>query len=316
MAELFDLMRERKATFWAKILQSLKPGKKPVKVREGSFGVPLDQVTDKFGVDTKLGSGASRLRIPTVVDNLVSALKTMNLDVEGIFRKNGNIKNMATLQENLNKTPTFNVNGETSIQLAAMLKKFLREMPEPLLTWRLYRLFICSQKISNPEHKKKQLQYVVCLLPKPNRDLLEVLLVFIRAVAQHQSNKMDITNLATVFAPNILYAKEGSQRALATTGQKEKEDSMVAIETLKSLIMLQDSLWQVPAEIQAEMQSMEVPAGEGESPRDGAKKFEQQNKKSHDVSKSTTQAGAGHEAGQAAVVGSSVGEEHNGSGPK
>jgi hypothetical protein len=31
------------------------------------------------------------------------------------------------------------------VQIAALLKKFLRDMPEPLLTTKLHRLFIGSQ---------------------------------------------------------------------------------------------------------------------------------------------------------------------------
>ena len=57
------------------------------------------------------------------------------------------------------------------------------------------------------------------MLPKPNRDCLEVLLVFLRHVAAQSGgnnadvgNKMDTENLATVIAPCILYprSKDGA----------------------------------------------------------------------------------------------------------
>ncbi len=37
--------------------------------------------------------------------------------------------------------------GKSPIQLAALMKKYLRDLPEPLLTLRLYRVFIATQSI-------------------------------------------------------------------------------------------------------------------------------------------------------------------------
>ncbi len=53
---------------------------------------------------------------------------------------------MNALSDALNQDPE-NVNfaDDNSIQLAALLKKFLRELPEPLLTFKLHKVFIQSQ---------------------------------------------------------------------------------------------------------------------------------------------------------------------------
>lgn len=72
MTELVDLIKNRKATFWSKIMSTLKPVKKPVKV-DGVFGVPLEQVIERCGVDSKHGRG--RVRIPALVDSAISSLK-------------------------------------------------------------------------------------------------------------------------------------------------------------------------------------------------------------------------------------------------
>ena len=70
-----------------------------------------------------------------------------DMTVEGIFRKNGNIRVLQELVEDIDNHPNGRqVQGETnSIQLAALFKKFLRSLPDPLLTQKLYRLFIYSQ---------------------------------------------------------------------------------------------------------------------------------------------------------------------------
>lgn len=67
------------------------------------------------------------------------------MSVEGIFRKNGNIRKLQQLSEALDKdTTAVNLSEENPVQLAALLKRFLREMPDPLLTFRLHKLFCAA----------------------------------------------------------------------------------------------------------------------------------------------------------------------------
>lgn len=67
------------------------------------------------------------------------------MSVEGVFRKNGNIRKLKDLAERID-TCQENVEmiSEGPVQIAALLKKFLRELPDPLLTFKLHRLFITS----------------------------------------------------------------------------------------------------------------------------------------------------------------------------
>lgn len=99
------------------------------------------------------------------------------------------------------------------------------------------------------------LRYAVILLPKENRDMLEVLVGFLRQVAAQagggeSGNRMDVSNLAVVFAPNILYAKPSSKdkdtkAAMVDRTAVAKDESLVAIEVVKQIIEHQDCLWQV-----------------------------------------------------------------------
>jgi RhoGAP domain len=71
------------------------------------------------------------------------------MSVEGVFRKNGNIRRLKELAESLDKqTSPPSLEDENPVQLAALLKKFLRELPDPLLTAKLFRLWIGSQSLS------------------------------------------------------------------------------------------------------------------------------------------------------------------------
>lgn len=70
--------------------------------------------------------------------------------MEGIFRKNGNIRELREMSQSLDRgEPYFEqlMQISSSIQVAALLKRFIRDMPEPLLTFRLYNLFLSSLRM-------------------------------------------------------------------------------------------------------------------------------------------------------------------------
>lgn len=98
----------------------------------------------------------------------------------------------------------------------------------------------------NAEDRKRCLLLLTTLLPKPNRDTLEVLFVFIRWVAsfsyrdEETGSRMDLANLATVICPSILYAK-GQNAA--------RDESFIAIQAVQQMLEGQDDIWRVPAEL-------------------------------------------------------------------
>ncbi len=68
------------------------------------------------------------------------------MSVIGIFRKNGNIKRLNHMVEALDRDITsVNLSEDNPVQLAALLKRFLREMPDPLMTFKLHRLWCAAQ---------------------------------------------------------------------------------------------------------------------------------------------------------------------------
>lgn len=68
------------------------------------------------------------------------------MSVEGIFRRNGNIRRLKELTDAIDRDPaSVDLTADNPVQLAALLKKFLRDLPDPLLTFKLHRLFIASQ---------------------------------------------------------------------------------------------------------------------------------------------------------------------------
>ena len=75
----------------------------------------------------------------------------IDMSVEGVFRKNGNIRKLNILAETLDRGDTqVDMGIEGPVQIAALLKKFLRELPDPLLTFKLHKLFVTSQSMLSP----------------------------------------------------------------------------------------------------------------------------------------------------------------------
>ncbi|KAF9424986.1 hypothetical protein BGZ76_003468, partial [Entomortierella beljakovae] len=145
LEELLDLIGQRKQTLWGRFVKGLKTDKRKPKV-EGTFGVQLEVLVERNGVDSALGAGPGRIRIPSFVDDSITAMRNMDMSVEGVFRKNGNIRRLKELGEAIDKDPSsVNLSDDNPVQVAALLKKFLRDLPDPLLTFKLHRLFVVSQ---------------------------------------------------------------------------------------------------------------------------------------------------------------------------
>merc|ERR1712000_94629 len=154
----------------------------------------------------------------------------------------GNIKRLKEASEAIDSNQTPDLNRENPVQVAALLKKFLREMPEPLLTFKLHKLWITSQMIEDEERRRRVMHLTCCLMPKSHRDTMEVLFSFLKWAAsfsqvdEESGSKMDIHNLATVMAPNILHAPPKKDNVKSQTPQVD--ESFLAIETIHTLIIL------------------------------------------------------------------------------
>lgn len=243
--ELLDLIETKRTTFWSKFGKAFVPKEKKTKVSKTAiFGVPLEQLLERDYEESTDGVGPGSLKIPSLVQEAVSAMKTMDMSVEGVFRKNGNIKRLNEAKEeiDLKGSVEMDLTKENPVQVAALLKKFLRELPDPLLTHKLNNLWITSQKIEDAERRRRVLHLTCCLLPKQHRDTMEVLFTFMNWVSsfshvdEESGSKMDIHNLATVITPNIIH--RGKENVPV-------DDSFLAIEAVHSLIECNESMCEV-----------------------------------------------------------------------
>ncbi|CAO3585841.1 unnamed protein product [Absidia cylindrospora] len=200
-------------------------------------------------------------KVPCFVQHCVLALLQRDLSAEGIFRKNGNIRELKQMEDIIDKdTTTDNTNTidllakQTSIQLAALLKRYLRELPEPLLTFRLYPVFVAAVGLETEEEVKTMLHLACCMLPKENRDTMQVVFGFLQHVSTFKDiNKMGIYNLARIMAPSVLHDRTSlSNQDMAATSNSSVMADKTPVEEIKVVDMLiryYDEFGKTPADM-------------------------------------------------------------------
>lgn len=247
LEELLGLIEARKApNFWNKFGKAFggKDTRKGSK-KKGVFGVPLDVVVERDGADSTDGVGPGALRIPAIIEDTITAMKNKDLSVEGVFRKNGNIKKLTEQVNSIDRDgcDAIRWNDETPHQLAALLKRYLRELPDPLMTQKLYKLWVSATKIKDADKRRHCLHLACCLLPQIHRDTLEVLFSFLKWVATfHQvdedtGSRMDVHNLARVIAPNVLYTNNKAPSF--------SDEPMTAVACVEELIQYNEEMCMV-----------------------------------------------------------------------
>lgn len=250
--------------FWNKVKVIMSKDTKKISYKK-IFGTPLEILCVKWGVESDLGIGPVKIKIPVLLDELISSLRRMDMSIEGIFRKNGNIRKLKQLITQLDENPLEvpDLSQQNSIQLSALLKKFLRELPTPLLMFSLYDLWIEASKTEIEIKKHKIFSLLYSLLPWYHRNVAEVLFSFLHWTSSFShidsqiGSKMDIHNLSTVVTPNILYQESSTNisqdisKAANDTygdsfGQNEGENHFLAIGVVEYLISHNEDLSVVP----------------------------------------------------------------------
>ena len=99
----------------------------------------------------------------------------------------------------------------------------------------LFYLFL-KTGITDLAKRIEATRHLVCLLPVPNRDTLEVLLKLLDKVRTNSSqNRMDAFNLAMVFGPNLL-KKNKPSHAISKLGGDHSSDKYSLIDDIDSVI--------------------------------------------------------------------------------
>ncbi|XP_054058329.1 protein FAM13A isoform X3 [Rissa tridactyla] len=164
--------------------------------------------------------GLSKNGIPIVVWNIVEYLTQHGMTQEGLFRVNGSMKMVEQLRLQYERGEEVELVKDGDVYSAAsLLKLFLRELPDGIITSALHPRFIqLYQDTRNDTQKESNLKELLKELPDAHYCLLKYLCQFLIKVAEHHvENRMNLCNLATVFGPNCFHVPSGFE------GIKEQE---------------------------------------------------------------------------------------------
>uniref|UniRef100_A0A8C5PTD6 Rho GTPase activating protein 8 n=1 Tax=Leptobrachium leishanense TaxID=445787 RepID=A0A8C5PTD6_9ANUR len=167
--------------------------------------------TQQFGVSLEyLKNKSCGELIPPVMRGTVSYLKKKGLRTEGLFRRSVSVHLIKDILKcyNLGKPVNFDDCEDVHVP-AVILKTFLRELPEPLLTFDSYWPILEITSVASVL-RMTHCKQIMHGLPDHNFAVLKYLMCFLHAVSQESIiNKMSASNLACVFGLNLFWPREG-----------------------------------------------------------------------------------------------------------
>lgn len=98
--------------------------------------------------------------------------------------------------------------------VAGLLKQFLRDLPDPLLTGEHYADFVEAAKHDDDIVRRDSLHAIINGLPDPNYATLRALTLHLNRVTENSAvNRMNSQNLAIIFGPTLMGTAPGSNIA-------------------------------------------------------------------------------------------------------
>ena len=231
------------------------------------FGVKLEDLMQR-----ELENDGSK-KIPQFFLDCSVYLEENCLHVPGIFRVSGVQKRVKFLKSHVDQGEEIDFSKIVPHDVTSLMKMFLREMPEPLLSFRLYEFYIASAKHLKDSALDEAIKLLTLTLPIAHLTVLRQLLHLLRKIAEHSEtaapaeplksdeqaaepneaasddsgsditgNLMSMHNLAIVIAPNILRSKERINSDLLVA---HAAYSHIVVE---HMIQMGDHLFNVPKE--------------------------------------------------------------------
>ncbi|XP_050163296.1 rho GTPase-activating protein 29 isoform X5 [Myiozetetes cayanensis] len=219
-----------------------------------------------FGVEFAQAAKNVPDGVPFIIKKCTSEIESRALNVKGIYRVNGAKLRVEKLCQAFE-------NGKDLVELSELyahdisnvLKLYLRQLPEPLILFRLYNEFIGLAKESqnvneeldakaSPRSKKRQsicielnriiikIKDLLKQLPVPNYNTLQYLIGHLhRVMEQSDENKMSASNLGIIFGPTLIRPRQTD----ATVSLSSLEDYPYQARVVELLITYYEKIFDV-----------------------------------------------------------------------
>ncbi|KAG5654214.1 hypothetical protein H0H81_006248 [Sphagnurus paluster] len=166
----------------------------PLSVSPNGVNATLDKGRPTFGVDLAEQMTRDNVEIPPIVVKCCTAIEKYGMQTQGVYR----ISDLESVDLDAPEWSS-DINNVTSV-----LKQWLRDLPDPLLTFSLHQGFLEAAKIENDRLRHIRLHERVNELPDPNYATLKYFLGHLYRINQNAAvNAMSMQNLAIVFGPTL-----------------------------------------------------------------------------------------------------------------
>ncbi|XP_028294897.1 unconventional myosin-IXAa isoform X3 [Gouania willdenowi] len=159
----------------------------------------------QFGVEVSRLTNDERT-VPLVAEKLINYIEMHGLYTEGIYRKSGSTNKIKELKQGLDTdVNSINLDDYNIHVIGSVFKQWLRELPNPLMTFELYEEFIRATGLQDKKETIRGVYSVIDQLSRTHLNTLERLIFhLVRIALQEDTNRMSANALAIVFAPCIL----------------------------------------------------------------------------------------------------------------
>ncbi|KAM6231487.1 unconventional myosin-IXb isoform 4-T9 [Spheniscus humboldti] len=174
---------------------------------------------------------SERNSVPIVMEKLLEYVEMHGLYTEGIYRKSGSANRMKELKQLLQADPnSVKLENYPIHTITGILKQWLRELPDPLMTSAQYNDFLRAVELPEKQEQLCAIYSVLEQLPQANHNTLERLIFHLVKVALIEDvNRMSPNALAIVFAPCLLRCPDTSD---PLTSMKDVSKTTMCVEVL------------------------------------------------------------------------------------
>ncbi|XP_034449691.1 rho GTPase-activating protein 17b isoform X3 [Hippoglossus hippoglossus] len=245
-ARYYVLLLETQAEYHRRSLAALEAAIPTIQIQQDSW-----MEKPAFGTLLEEHLKRSNREIALPMEACVMMLLETGMKEEGLFRIAAGASKLKKLKAALDcSTSQLEEFYSDPHAVAGALKSYLRELPEPLMTFGLYDEWLQSSSVSDPD-KRLQALWVTCdHLPKTHKANLRYLVKFLAKLAQDSDvNKMSTNNIAIVLGPNLLWAK-----AEGTLAEMAAATSLHVVAIIEPIIQHAD--WFFPEEVDFNVSGM------------------------------------------------------------
>ncbi|CAO3638105.1 unnamed protein product [Cunninghamella echinulata] len=138
-----------------------------------------------FGNDLTSQAQLENRPIPYIVESCIKAVEARGMDYEGIYRKSGGAAQMRLIQQGFDRGDDIDLMNDEVINdicaVTSVLKTYLRELPDPLMSYELYHQWIDIVTLPDGPDKLETFCELLLKLPKTNYDTLAKLIYHLDA---------------------------------------------------------------------------------------------------------------------------------------